>query len=78
VFDASSSVGTWQLMVVICTPGVGGRLPTLINRSIPSRDASAAFNRREYCFVPPNRERKRNMVKYLSFVAVGAPWRDTN
>ena len=51
VFDASSSGGTWQLMVVFCTPGVGGRLPTLINRSIPSRDASAAFNKRGYCFV---------------------------
>jgi hypothetical protein len=25
-----------------------------------------------------NRERKRNTVKYLSFMAVGAPWRDTN
>ena len=51
VFDASSLVGTCQLMVVFCTPGVGGRLPTLINRSMPSWDASAAFNKRGYCFV---------------------------
>ena len=51
MFDASSSVGTWQLMVVFCTTGVGGRLPTLIHMSTPSRIALAAFNRMEYCFV---------------------------
>jgi len=34
------------VIVELGTPGVGGKLPTLTNRLMPSWDAAEAFNRR--------------------------------